>query len=113
MSRPPKVLKTKHEPVLAVVQRQYQQNGAPVGRPQTSNETLEVRQFVTEPAKVGVNMGLTLNLGNFESARIDVSLSIPCYSEETDAAYLYAKDWVEKRLNTEVQSVRANKPSLF
>lgn len=113
MSPPSKAPKTKLAAVTAVVHRQYTQNNAPVGEAKTTNETLEVHQFVTEPAKVGVNMGLTLNLGNFESARIDVSISVPCYREETDEAYRYAREWVETRLGEEVQSVRSNKPSLF
>lgn len=44
--------------------------------------TIKVRKFVTEPAYVRVNAGVTKNMGNYESLRLDVSLSVPCYVEE-------------------------------
>lgn len=100
-------------PVTAVVARQFFEAKEPVAPAEVKNETIEVHRFVTEAAKVSVSMGLTLNLGNFESARIDVSVVVPCYREEVDAAYKYAHSWVEKRLGAEVQSIRENKPSLF
>lgn len=96
-----------------VVQRQYFEGKNPLTEPEVKNETLEVRRFLTEPARVSVMMGMALNLGNYESARIDVSVALPCYREEVDAAYVYAHQWVNSRLQQEVQDVRANKPSVF
>lgn len=100
------------QPTLTV-ERQYFHRGQPTSELSARNELMEVRQFLTEPAKVGCAYGLTINLGNFESARVDVSVSMPCYVEELDAAYTQAKKWVEDRLQAEVETVRANKPSLF
>lgn len=102
-----------NQPLSAVVSRQYQTAGEPPEAPEVKNETLEVQQFVTEPAKVSVAMGLTLNLGNYETARIDVSMLVPCYREEADAAYKYAHGWVEGRLAAEVEDIRSKKPSIF
>lgn len=102
-----------HTQVVAVVTRQYFEGKNPLADAETKNELLEVRRFLTEPAKVSVSKGLTLNLGNYESARVEVSVVIPCYREELDAAYSFADKWVETRLGAEVSSVRANKPSLF
>jgi hypothetical protein len=80
---------------------------------EVKNEPSVVQRFLTETARVSAGMGLTLNLGNFESARIDVSISLPCYCEEVEEAYDYARQWVEKRLDAEVKDIRANKPGLF
>ncbi len=97
----------------AVVSRQYFEGKEPSSEMDTKNEQVKVSVFVTEPAKVSVSQGLTLNLGNYESARIEVSVSVPCYKEEVDDAYKYALNWVESRLSNEVVSVRKNKPGLF
>ncbi len=104
---------TSMRPTSAVVSKQYFQGKTPTTDQETKNEQLKVGLFVTEPAKVSVSQGLTLNLGNYESARIEVSIAVPCYREEVDDAYRYAISWVEDRLSTEVSSVRKNKPNLF
>lgn len=89
-------------PATAVVTRVY----GKIGAPETKNEELEVRSFVTEPAVVEIGYGLTLNIGNYESARVDVKISLPCYAEEANAAYEYAKKWTEERVQIEVKDVR-------
>lgn len=71
------------------------------------DETIEVTKFETEPAKVRVGFGLTINLGNYESARLDVSVEVPCYKEQVDEAYDQAKDWVEGRVTKEVAEIKA------
>lgn len=68
-------------------------------------EVLEVHQFVTEPAKVVVDYGLTLNLGNYESARIGVAVTIPCYKEEIEKAYKVATDWAESKIMEERETI--------
>jgi hypothetical protein len=55
---------------------------------------------------VEIGYGLTLNIGNYESARIDVRISLPCYREETDDAFSFAKKWTEDRIQTEVKAIR-------
>ncbi len=97
----------------AVVQRQYFEGKDPASPLDVKNEPMSVRRFLVEPAKVSVGAGMTLNLGNYESARIEISLAVPCYREEADEAYRYAFAWVEKRLQTEVADIRANRPKLF
>jgi hypothetical protein len=48
---------------------------------------LPIRPFATIPAKVAVKLGRTINLGNYESARVDVSMEMPCYREEVSEVY--------------------------
>jgi hypothetical protein len=69
-------------------------------------QQVQVHRFITEPATVAVSMGLTLNLGRYETARIDVGLKVPCYLEEVDAAYEYARKWVEEKVTAEAEDVR-------
>jgi hypothetical protein len=71
------------------------------GGPTTSSESediIAVHKFVTDPAKVAVDYALTINLGNFESAKIGVSVTVPCYLEEMNEAYEFAQAWAEERL---------------
>jgi hypothetical protein len=71
---------------------------------------IAVHRFITEPANVGVEAGITLNLGHFEFARLNVSVSMPCYKEEVDATYRYAQSWAKSRLQLEVTKIRDQYP---
>jgi len=70
------------------------------------SEVVEVHNFKTDVATVERGFGLTLNLGKFESARVDVRLTVPCHVEDIDAADEFAKDWCSKRIKSEVASIR-------
>lgn len=90
-------------PMTAVVTRTF----GKIGLPESKEEPLEVRTFVTPPAHIELGYGLTLNIGNYESARVDVKLNVPCYREEVDEAYEWARKWAEDRVRREVKEVRA------
>ena len=64
-------------------------------------ETINVKKFVTEPAYVRVNAGVTINLGDYQSMRIDVSVSVPCYVEEIERVEREVADFVAARLADE------------
>jgi len=51
-------------------------------------------------AVVGVTMGVTRNLGNYESLKITVHLSVPCTNSEEsiNVAYDTAKQWVDSKV---------------
>ena len=70
-------------------------------------DLIEVIPFVQEPAKVGMSKGLTINTGNFSSARVDVSIELPCYKEEIGYAMEQASGLVDARLGMEVEQVKA------
>jgi hypothetical protein len=101
------------ESVQATVSRQYTIAKQTPEAPDVKNEQVTVKLFITEPAKVALGMGLTLNLGNYEAARVDVSLLVPCYREEADEAYKFAYEWVQARLGAEVEDIRSKKPHNF
>ena len=76
-----------------------------------TNETefiFETREFSPEkpPTQVEVKLGLTINLGNFESARVDVGIRIPCTAEEIRPVFDEAKAWCTKQIGGEVKKIR-------
>jgi len=68
------------------------------GKEEVSNERIRIRPFVSTPATVSVKAGFTKNLGNYESARVDIMLTMPCYPEEIDDIYEDVKNWVDSRI---------------
>jgi hypothetical protein len=58
-------------------------------------------------ATVGCTANMTINMGSYESVKLGVSITLPCYVEEIDGAYKYAKKLVDLRLNKEVQDIKA------
>jgi hypothetical protein len=67
---------------------------------------LEVRAFVTEPALVRAKYGVTINLGNYESGRVDAEVTIPCYVEEIEPAFERAWEIVKKQVDDKLDKVK-------
>ena len=67
---------------------------------------LKVGEFRTAPAKVLVSKGLTINLGNYESARVTIGVELPCYVEEVEDATSAAERLVEARVQNEVLAIK-------
>lgn len=67
---------------------------------------LKVGVFKTEPAKITVQKGLTINLGNYESARFTVGVELPCYVEEVQSLLPVLNVMVEERVKQEVLDIR-------
>ena len=75
------------------------------------DEVVEIRRFETTPAIVRRGYGLTLNQGNYESARIDVSVEVPCYLADIAKADQWAAKFCEDRVTEEVKQARGHKKS--
>lgn len=73
------------------------------------NELVDVKPFHGPVATVKRGYGLTVNLGDYESARFDVGITVPCYMVDVDAADQWAEKWAEKRIAKEVQQIRGTK----
>lgn len=73
------------------------------GKESNRVEKLSVRKFLSEPAYVRVNAGMTINKGNYESLRLDVSISMPCYTEEIDKVLPLTADKVAAFLEEETE----------
>jgi len=54
--------------------------------------------FDQPTAMVGVKGGLTINLGNYSSLRVDVSLTMPCYVTELEEVFAFTHGWVDEKL---------------
>jgi hypothetical protein len=64
---------------------------------QDEAETVEVYTFEDIPtATVSVRAGITKNLGDFNSASIQVSVTLPTFVEQIDDAAAYANQKVEE-----------------
>jgi hypothetical protein len=85
-----------HDAVLTVM-------ASGVGIEEEKRKVVEVRKFATEPAYVRVNAGVTKNLGNYESLRVDVSLTVPCYVEEMEKVQKRTAELVASMLDAEVE----------
>lgn len=101
--------KERKVPVQAFVSRQFTKmvdGESQEGKLEGTDEIIQVNKFVTEPAKVTVEYGLTINLGNFESAKVGVAVTVPCYFEELDDAYKWATRWAEERVGKEKDNIQ-------
>jgi hypothetical protein len=68
-------------------------------------ETLQVKLFATDTAQVEVALGKTINLGNYESARVEVRISVPCYVEEALVVYKETLDTVKRCIGEEIEAM--------
>lgn len=73
----------------------------PDGSEEVTTEVVGQVQVSGAPAKVCVGVGLTKNLGNYESLRAYVELTLPCAPTEQDIeeSYAMAKSWVDDKIN--------------
>ena len=52
----------------------------------------------TDGTEVRLAMGHTKNIGNFESVKIEVGVTIPTTKKNTEKAYKLAKNWCDAKL---------------
>jgi hypothetical protein len=52
-----------------------------------------------------VEGGRVLNLGNYESARITVAITVPTTVDQLSEAYEFASDWVSAKIEESVNLV--------
>lgn len=75
-------------------------------REEAEEGELKVRSFSVEPARVEVELGRTVNLGDYENARVFVRVSVPCYREELKEAYDYAHSFAGDRVQESVSKIK-------
>lgn len=56
--------------------------------------------------RVTVEGGATINLGNYESARIGVIVEIPTTKDDLDSAYQWATDWISEKIDKAVKEAK-------
>lgn len=75
-----------------------------VGIAEDKRKVISIRKFETEPAYVRVSAGVTKSTGNYESLRIDVSISVPCYVEEIGKVEKRVEVMVSEMLNESIEN---------
>jgi hypothetical protein len=76
-----------------------------LGQQTDADNKISIRPFVTETANVEARYGRTINVGNFESVRVDVFISCPCYAEEIVDAFRQASTLAKELLGKEVEKI--------
>jgi len=56
--------------------------------------------------EVGVEASYTMNLGDYNSTRLGVSLKMPSQVADLNKTFDYAKSWVEERLTSLVEEAK-------
>lgn len=57
---------------------------------------------------VGFEAGYTHNLGNYQSARVSVMLTVPCPHGEIDDVYEMAQGWVNERMEKLIEDLNSD-----
>lgn len=87
----------KHStPVKATVTKQH-----PDGSEEQTQETLGEVKTVKHPALVYISMGMTKNLGDYNSMKFQVGITLPCEAtpDEVEATYAAGREWVDGKVN--------------
>lgn len=98
----PKVEKSK--PVVATVTKETKVKGEMMVD-KSETQTLNPGVF-GNGMQIAVEGGRTLNLGNYESARVGVTITVPCNEETLNAAYEYATEWVSGKIEEAVKQAK-------
>lgn len=59
----------------------------------------------TDGSSVGLTMGHTKNLGNYESVKFEVSVRVPCTMQTVDAAFDLCNKWSDDKLTGLIEEV--------
>lgn len=75
------------------------------GAQEENRETVRVPIFHAHPARVRVGGSVTQNLGDYNSARVEVSIDMPCLPEssEVDRVYHLLSAQVDMMIRRELQ----------
>lgn len=59
-------------------------------------------------ARIRYSEGATLNVGNYESRRVDIGIELPCRraKDSMDNVYEWCRQWVRRRLQEEAEKLR-------
>lgn len=70
-----------------------------------NKDVREGGQMANDLARVKHGMGITLNLGDYQSARVDVGIELPCKVEDKDKAFEEAATFSNDKLMEEVATL--------
>lgn len=74
------------------------------------DEHIELNPGVTIPkdklCQVSVGGTQTINLGNFESAKVSVMLTMPCSKDDINETFEYASTWVSDKISQSISDAK-------
>lgn len=59
------------------------------------------------PAYLNISAGMTKNLGDFNSARVSISITYPCVPDDIEESYEKLKNWIDARLIKEIAELES------
>lgn len=68
--------------------------------------TLRIPSEKVPMGEVGCEGRVTINLGNYESVQVGVSVRLPCMPVELEDAFIVAKSFLDTHLNREVDAIK-------
>lgn len=93
-------------PAVGHVSVEKKAAGVKWGGVPNETETVVPGQFDSNGMKVTVEGSHTVNLGNFESAKIVVGVTVPCNPDTLNEAYDFALGWCSERIQAEVKNAK-------
>lgn len=83
----------------------YDSDRNPISHPYNKDES-EVIPMPNIPsdklAKVKYSMGITINIGNFQSAKVDIGIELPTHVDDVESSYESAMDFCQGKFGEEV-----------
>ena len=61
----------------------------------------------TGKASVGVGLGMTINLGNYQSAKVDVHVTLPSDPDSLEETYDKAAEFCKAHIKKEVAAIKS------
>lgn len=71
-----------------------------------TEQEIDVGAFEGPVARVSISHGGTINMGNYESSRVEVGIECPCYVEEIPEVYAHLKATIEAKVESEIAELR-------
>lgn len=104
----PAALEATEHAGRCLVVRHFMKSGELVSF-EEKEELIEIGAFAQPPATVGCILGMTVNMGDYELAKISVNCSVPCHVEEADGAFTFSYKFASDRVADEVAQLRKAK----
>lgn len=92
-------------PLRKMVRRTFSKAGIITSTDGGDVEMMEVPVFSGPTSTVSVAAGRTVNLGDYNSLKLDVFCSVPCNLGEETAAFEYAKKFVLDKVSEEIKAL--------
>ena len=91
---------------MSKVVKTYSEKGEIVRECEGDSELIEVPAFVGPTATVSADFGATVNLGDYNSGKVNVFVSVPCYLTQIDEAFKFASKKAKELLHVELDSLK-------